>query len=110
MTDRELFIQAWEALTWNLPVIEDHGNKEQLNIQHNAITALSDRLEQPEQEKDWDAVAEKQAASSDRADGTWTPLYIPPQKRECIRLMTITFKSGVMVLTLSERSQKYLRK
>jgi len=48
MTDRELFIKALDALEWNLPVIQDYGDKEQLNIQNNAITILRDRLEQPE--------------------------------------------------------------
>ena len=32
--------QALEALEWNLPVIEDYGDKEQLNRQHKAITSL----------------------------------------------------------------------
>jgi hypothetical protein len=50
MTDRELYIKALEALEWNLSVIQDYGDKEQLNIQHNAINALRDRLAQPEQE------------------------------------------------------------
>ena len=50
MTDRELLEQALEALEWNLPVIEDYGDHEQLNRQHRAITALRDRLAQPEQE------------------------------------------------------------
>jgi hypothetical protein len=51
MTDCELFIKALDALEWNLPVIQDYGDKEQLNIQHNAINALRDRLAQPEQLK-----------------------------------------------------------
>jgi hypothetical protein len=50
MTDRKLMQQALNALEWNLPVIEDYGDKEQLQIQHKAITALHDRLAQPEQE------------------------------------------------------------
>jgi hypothetical protein len=50
MTDRELFIKALDALDWNLPVIQDYGDKEQLNIQHNALNALRERLAQPEQE------------------------------------------------------------
>jgi hypothetical protein len=49
MTDRELMQQALEALEWNLPVIEDYGDHEQLNRQHRAIIALRERLAQPEQ-------------------------------------------------------------
>jgi hypothetical protein len=50
MTDRKLMQQALHALEWNLPVLEDYGDKEQLQRQHKAITALRDRLTQPEQE------------------------------------------------------------
>ena len=50
MTDRELMHQALNALEWNLPVLEDYGDKEQLQRQHKAITALRDRLTQPKQE------------------------------------------------------------
>jgi hypothetical protein len=49
MTDRELMQQALEALEWNLPVIEDYGDHEQLNRQHRAIIALCERLAQPQQ-------------------------------------------------------------
>lgn len=40
----EAMKQALEALEWNLPVIEDYGDKEQLNRQHRAITALRTAL------------------------------------------------------------------
>lgn len=50
MTDRELMKQALGALEWNLPVIEDWGGEGALNLQHKAITALRDRLEQPQPE------------------------------------------------------------
>jgi hypothetical protein len=50
MTDRELMQQALAALEWNLTVIEDYGDKEQLQAQYKAITALSDRLAQPERQ------------------------------------------------------------
>jgi len=50
MTDRELMHQALDALEWNLPVIEDHGEKEQLRLQHKSIIALRERLAKPEQE------------------------------------------------------------
>lgn len=46
MTDRELMQQALDALEWNLPVIEDYGDHEQLNRQHRAIIALRERLAQ----------------------------------------------------------------
>lgn len=42
----EAMKQALEALEWNLPVIEDYGDKEQLNRQHKAITSLYDALRQ----------------------------------------------------------------
>jgi hypothetical protein len=50
MTDRELIRQTLFALECNLPVLEDYGDKDQLQRQHTAITALRDRLAQPEQE------------------------------------------------------------
>ena len=43
--------QALEALEWNLPVIEDYGDKEQLNRQHRAITALRTAIEQAEKQE-----------------------------------------------------------
>ena len=51
MTDREATIKAYNALHFNLPVIEDYGSKEQLEVQHNAINALDHALAQPEQTK-----------------------------------------------------------
>jgi hypothetical protein len=50
MTDHELFEKMLFALEWNLPVIEDHGEKEQLSLQHKSIIVLRERLAQPEQE------------------------------------------------------------
>ena len=38
--------QALAALEWNLPVIEDYGDHEQLGRQHRAITALRAAIEQ----------------------------------------------------------------
>jgi len=38
--------QALEALELNLPIIEDYGDKEQFNRQHNAIASLYDALGQ----------------------------------------------------------------
>jgi hypothetical protein len=46
MTDKEALRMALEALEWNLPVIEDYGDKEQLNRQHRAITALRTAIKQ----------------------------------------------------------------
>ena len=45
MTLIEAAKQALEALEWNLLVIEDYGDKEQLNRQHRAITALRTAIE-----------------------------------------------------------------
>ena len=50
MTDHELFEKMLFALEWNLPVIEDHGEKEQLRLQHKSIIVLRERLKQPDQE------------------------------------------------------------
>ena len=67
MTDRELLQMALDALEHGLPIIEDFGGKEQLQIQHKAISALYEALRaalaQPEQEEDYDAIANKQLAS-----------------------------------------------
>ena len=60
MTDRELMHQALNALEWNLPVLEDYGDKEQLQRQHKAITALRDRLAQPERE--WVGLTDEEIA------------------------------------------------
>jgi len=53
MTDRELMQQALDALEWNLTVIEDYGDKEQLQIQHKAINALRGRVEQLKPLRPW---------------------------------------------------------
>ena len=45
--------QALITLEWNLPVLEDYGDHEQLNRQHKAITALRAAIEQT---NDWDEV------------------------------------------------------
>lgn len=50
MTDHELFKRILFALEWNLPIIEDHGEKERFSLQHKSINALRERLKQPEQE------------------------------------------------------------
>ena len=36
--------QALITLEWNLPVLEDYGDHEQLDRQHKAITALRARV------------------------------------------------------------------
>jgi hypothetical protein len=50
MTDHELFKKILFALEWNLPIIEDHGEKEQFSLQHRSINALRERLKLPDQE------------------------------------------------------------
>jgi hypothetical protein len=51
MTDlRKAAEMALYALEFNYPLIEDYGNKEQLDIHHEAIMALHKALVQPEQE------------------------------------------------------------
>ena len=45
---REEAQQVLDALEWNLPVIEDFGDKEQLHEHHKAIESLRARLVQPE--------------------------------------------------------------
>jgi hypothetical protein len=40
-------------LEWNLPVLEDYGDKDQLDLQHKAITALYTALAEPEKHEDW---------------------------------------------------------
>jgi len=84
MTDRELMRQALNALEWNLPVLEDYGDKEQLQRQHKAITALRDRLAQPEQGPVAWYHAEKYKThfttepSHDLIGKYWQPLYTHP--------------------------------
>jgi len=51
MTDlRTATNTALYALEFNYPLIEDYGNKKQLDIHHEAIMALHKALTQPEQE------------------------------------------------------------
>ena len=51
MTDlRKAAEMALYALEFNYPLIEDYGNKEQLDTHHEAIMALHKSLAQPEQE------------------------------------------------------------
>lgn len=63
MTDRELFIKALDALDWNLPVIQDYGDKEQLNIQHNAINALRGRVEQLKPLRPWVGLTDEEVSA-----------------------------------------------
>ena len=65
---------ALEALEWTLPLIEDFGNKEQLNKQHKAIASLYEAQAQP---------AQKTATGIQYAQGI--PFFIPPQ-RPCVEL------------------------
>ena len=85
--------QVLAVLEWNLPVIEDFGDKEQLHKQHKAIEALRARLAQPEPVAvAWMMVNETHAAVGrllcwqPQTDWhiTWqaVPLYTAPPQRE----------------------------
>jgi hypothetical protein len=84
--------QVLDALEWNLPVIEDFGDKEQLHIQHRAIETLRARLAQPEPEPfgiwhQGDTYEESDfylyKDSGDVACKTCVKLYTaPPQRKE----------------------------
>ena len=47
MTKDEALKLALHALEWNLPVVEDWGGKDNLSLQHKAITAIREALAQP---------------------------------------------------------------
>jgi len=47
----EAMKQALEALEWNLPFIEDYGNKGDVNIQFRAITSLRQAIAEAEKQK-----------------------------------------------------------
>jgi hypothetical protein len=64
---KEALKLALEALEWTLPLIEDFGNKEQLNKQHKAIASLYEAQAQP---------AQKTATGIQYAQGI--PFFIPP--------------------------------
>jgi hypothetical protein len=86
MTDRELMQQALAALEWNLTVIEDYGDKEQLQIQHKAINVLRDRLAQTEQGPvawmyvNQDGECEQIEYEVPPNDPSVTPLYAAPRQ------------------------------
>jgi len=61
----EAMKQALEALEWNLPVIEDYGDKEQLNRQHKAITSLRQAIEQAEK-REWVGLTEEEITALKR--------------------------------------------
>jgi hypothetical protein len=83
---REEAQQVLDALEWNLPVIEDFGDKEQLHKQHKSIETLRARLAQPEPEpgcivengRVHGLVKSKPAVMN--AD-KWQPLYTTPPQR-----------------------------
>jgi hypothetical protein len=52
--------QVLAALEWNLPVIEDFGDKGQLHKHHKAIETLRARLAQPERE--WQGLTDEEIA------------------------------------------------
>ena len=76
---------ALEALEWNLPVIEDWGGKDNLNLQHRAITAIREALsadalaEQPAQQQKPVAWKDKIYGNLHHQDfGNSIPLYTSP--------------------------------
>ncbi len=78
--------QVLDALEWNLPVIEDFGDKEQLHKQHKSIETLRARLAQPEPEpvawrKLWEGETEYTYYWMNRYQGS-EPLYTAPPQRE----------------------------
>lgn len=73
MTDlRKAANMALRALEFSYPLIEDYGNKEQLDIHHEAIMALHKALTQPEQESPHSA-----KGSADSAEGFGKPEQEP---------------------------------
>lgn len=73
MTDlRKAANMALRALEFSYPLIEDYGNKEQLDIHHEAIMALHKALTQPEQESPHSA-----KGSADSAEGFGKPEQKP---------------------------------
>jgi hypothetical protein len=86
MTKEEALKLALEALEWTLPLIEDFGNKEQLNKQHKAIASLYEVQAQP---------AQKTATGIQYAQGI--PFFIPPaaQPAQEPDELTIAYMSGL---------------
>ena len=71
----EAMKQALEALEWNLPVIEDYGDKEQFNRQHKAIAAIYEALKKP-----------KQKFTTEIQYTQGIPFFVPPPQREWVGL------------------------
>ena len=95
-TLREAAQMALDALEHGLPIIEDFGGKEQIQIQHKAIAALYDApraaLAQPEPEPvawmeiekyiDEDNLWDSRKILRDYDNGLGEPLYTAPPQRE----------------------------
>jgi len=74
MTDLELIRQTLFALECNLPVLEDYGDKDQLQRQHKSIIVLRERLAQPEDRLDfWALFDENQRLRAELKFNTTPP-------------------------------------
>jgi hypothetical protein len=119
MTKDEALRYVLAALEWNLPVIEDYGDKEQLNRQRKAITANKQALEQPVQEPvAWmtiNAYGEEDDIWYENPEGhliegwTYKPLYTTPpasHEKDCVPCVVVTTSSGVFIQLPEDAARK----
>jgi hypothetical protein len=84
---REAMKLALEALEWNLPLIEDFGDKEQLHRQHKAITSLYQAFAEAEKQEpvSWFSTSPDGKLSNlfvgTSKEVNWTPIYTEPPKQ-----------------------------
>lgn len=118
LIDRAVAQKALDALDWNLPFIEDYGDKEQLSRQHKAIASLYDALRQTiEQAEKHEPVAWRTFDGEGGYDyrtyddnenyrdewerrnpshkGWVEPLYLHPSRRECDDLYSLLERAEV---------------
>jgi len=102
---REAAQMALEALEHGLPIIEDYGGKEQIQIHHKAIAALYDALREAlanEFNPDWDGMAvmvEEQQRMAKRIEELESALAQPERDRggACV---VVDGTSGVFTVPL----------